>query len=206
MTQIFTDDFNYTDGSDMDGVNNWHQSGAVWEANNTHKVWLRAASAFDFLTNSTSLSTADYEVESLMTVPTNGGSHGITWRYVDFGNMYFARASGTLVLDLYKEVSSSFTQLGTTSVSWTTNVLRGGGQGTTQRVYMDGVQQISQSDSAFSAEGDFGLHTGVTVDFDRSIFDYCYVYDFGGGQDTPELRGHPYGARGQAQMQQLLSQ
>lgn len=123
--------------------------------------------------------------------------------YVTFGRGPLG-ASATLALR--KVIAGSSTQFSATTKTINSGaVLRLEVSGTNLTAYINSVSQATATDSAISS-GSAGLYlfadTGVITD---AVIDNWEGGDLG-GQDTPELRGRPFGLLGQIQMHQLLAQ
>ena len=105
-------------------------------------------------------SSADYSVQCLLYVVANGATQrtGVSGRCSSSDNtLYYTRLEGSNGWQLYKRVSGAVTQLGSSvsqSVSagnsWT---LKLDMSGTTIKCVVDGVDTISQTDSAISSAG-----------------------------------------------------
>lgn len=179
MAVLFSDDFNRADSATMGG--NWADETGDLQVKNNQCYSSSTGSAF----NSTSLGTASYELELTQTydgsqsnwVMLLGRASGAT-KYNDCYRCYVQNetGSGDFVI-LGKRVSNSDTQLGSTynftATATTVYTYKLSMNGTAIKVYQDGVERISATDSAHTGEGTHGIRMGSGF--------YCdnyKIYDF----------------------------
>lgn len=184
VSTLFSDDFNRADSTTLG--NNWVEVTADWAiVSNTLRV---SSTAFgDYVINTTSLGTADYEVQAVLITVGTVPVIRVIGRYVDTNNYYAVRWADTNS-GLFKRVGGVETDLG----AWPADSITSGDtvklsmQGTTIKAYVNGVQKASVTDSAFASEGDFGFH-GNGVGGTGLQIDNVVVTDFGAAPSQQPL-------------------
>ena len=160
MADLILDDFNRADQSGLGA--DWSVTKGGWNIDTNEGVSQDnqadnlATWVGDFLT-----ADADYSVFGILRKDGDVGSFAVVGRKVDDENYYFATISTFAnTLRLRKRVASVHTTLGTYSFSPSNGVayeieLRF--SGTTIKVFLDGVERISVTDSQFASAGDVGI-------------------------------------------------
>jgi len=195
VANLFSDNFNRADSTDLGA--SWTERIGDW-AINGNRVWLSADAASDGVVHTAAYSTSDYTVAAIVNfLNTAGISARIAGRRVNYGasdsNYYFVQLRRDLQeIHLYKRVSGSFTQLGST-VSVTVNVgtdyvVKLHMQGTTIKAFLDEVEKISVTDSALAGPGDAGISV-YALDGQDIKFDDFTVDDLAAGGNWGPLLG-----------------
>lgn len=174
MTIFASDTFTDTDGTDIATHDaNWITVTGytgTFRISNANRLRGSSSTSAAYYYNVTP-TTADYSVQSLLYVVATGASQrtGVTGRTSSSNNtFYYCRLEGTNGWQLYKRVAGTNTQLGSSvsqsisaGNSWT---LKLDMSGTTIKCVVDGVDTISQTDSAISDAGFGGvLNTSGTA-------------------------------------------
>lgn len=126
-------------------------------------------------------SLADVTVQATLTVA--GSDSGICGRVVDTSNYIVAAANSTTGIKLFKRVSGTFTQLGSTYVTPLANndVLALRMDGSDLTVFVNGVSIITATDAAFSTAT---MH-GLRANNDTAVrFEDLSITLFGGASAT----------------------
>ena len=120
-----------------------------------------------FIRNGTSYT--DVAIEADMSHAYDGG---LVLRFIDTSNYYLAALSDdsgiapTQNIRIFKRVSGTFTQLGSNvDITWTRGVsktIRFQASGTTIQVFVDGVSQLSVTDSAIAGPGGVGMRNSTS--------------------------------------------
>ena len=189
MTTVFSDAFTDTNGTLLQshtptGGTSWVKHSASGSENATiqsnklaHPIL--ASSPLLYYANFAS-ATAECEVQVVMTVNANCAG-GITARHsTSDTTFYLARhLRSTNQWQLFKFVAGTATNIGVyaeTIANGSTRTLKLTCTGTAIKVYIDGVERISVTDSAITAAGYCGLRFGATT-ADSSLFDDFTVTD-----------------------------
>ncbi len=188
MATLFSDDFNRSNSTTLGG--NWSEASGDWSITSNK---LTTASSGGLAVNTTSLSTADYKVKAVCQSPGDSGGSGLIARYADSSNYYLAQLSyESNDVQIYKNVSG-FTLLssnGLTLNSATDYDVRFEVEGTALRLYVDDALITDTTDSALSAEGDFGARRGGGGD--SQTWDDFVVEDFAAGGGGGEVTTVPF--------------
>jgi len=185
MTTLFSDAFTRANSSTIG--NNWVENIGDWEiiSNAVREPTLGGVAGY--LLNTTTLGTANYSIQvditqGALVSGTNRGI-GIVARLADLNNFYLAWINELgSPIQLYSVSGGSFNVVG----SWTPSPnplpdpvsLRLECQGSTIRVFVNGTQRISVTDTANTTEGDFGLRVYFGSSFSDHRFDNVVVADF----------------------------
>lgn len=195
MTALAQDNFNRADVNPLDG--SWATTTGLAALKIVSNAVAAATGATDSAARNTAITWPNdqYTEITLSTTGTNDG--GPCARLASGAYTVYFTNSFDGSTHMSKVIAGVGTEIGLYAVSWTTNdVLRIDAQGTTIRALKNGAVLGSATDSAITS-GSPGIFM-----FDGSIrFDNFVGGDFTG----PELMGRPDGARGQAQMAQLLA-
>ncbi|MDQ1307664.1 MAG: hypothetical protein QG671_3497 [Actinomycetota bacterium] len=187
MATLFSDNFDRADSTTLGG--NWVENYGDWRIA-SNKLTSTAAGD-NICSNTTALGTAAYQVEAVIGyTPASDGGPGICGRLVDINNFYLLHLppSGVARTNLYKKVSGGWTLLGTGTI-----VLVGGEtfklsmNGTAIKVYVNGVEDISATDSAFGSEGHPGSRIYNGSSSSQTLDNYA-VYDFAAAGGGPTFR------------------
>src|SRR3990167_417787 len=164
MATLASDNFDRADSTNIGS--DWTEQKGDWEilSNKLNHKTDSGTSGEDIATWDTALNAspaADYDVEAIVRLTVTGGM-GVVVRYLDDNNMYllFLNTVGQ-TLEIYKKVSGSYTQLGSTysagqsiSIDYTLKLSM---VGSTIKGYQDGVERISATDSDLTATGKPGV-------------------------------------------------
>jgi hypothetical protein len=172
-TVFFQDTFTGTAGTNVtahtpDVGTSWVQhasfSGGIFLISDANRSRPSVVDAYYY--SSDNPASADYDVQADFRAFDTGGGNGIMGRMSTVGvNGYLVQAQGT-ALKLYSAVSGSFTNIGTTTSTLTTGqtkTVKLEMRGTAIKVYVDGVQEISVTDSAVSAAGKPGMRAFIAA-------------------------------------------
>jgi hypothetical protein len=163
MTIFASDTFTDTNGTDIAAHDpNWTVvpgNSGTFRISDANRLRGNSTTAASYYYN-VAPSSANYTVQSLLYVVATGATQrtGVAGRCSSSANtLYFARLDGTNGWQLFKRVSGSATQLGS-SVSQTISAgdswtLKLDMSGTTIKCVVDGVDKISQTDSAIAGPG-----------------------------------------------------
>ena len=173
-TAIVADPQGYLDGLDADS-NALYTSGGdtpttwTWEPANS-RLKADGGNQATLLRVGSSIQDVEVEIE-MLEAPTDAG---IIARHVDNNNHYVLTIkSDTLVL--YKRVAGSFTQLGTTPITWSAGVhtIKLRVEGSTLTVSWDGTALITVTDTTFAAAAGNGLrnHTAASYFYKIDVTD-----------------------------------
>lgn len=165
MATVFSDDFNRADGSL--GANWTVDEGAMTITSNevvggTGVNFARATGA--------SPSSADYKVETERR--STSGNLNVFARSTDLNNLYLYQQQFNSILNLYKRVSGTWTQLGSNVTGSTRSIgdtVKIEVSGTTIKGFLNGVEQHSQTDSSITATGTGGVRNTGSNSFDNFI-------------------------------------
>lgn len=172
MTNFAQDNFPAANGTDLSGRtdtlgNTWsgYIIGSAIHETGANSI-VETASANGMLSNSGTPPSADYTVQCDTTAGTSSASQSAgpmaRVNNVSGGNGYLALVNQTsAVLQVYKLVNGSFTQLGSNASlpggTATLSAVQIQVAGTSIKLNVNGVNQISQTDSAISAAGLSGV-------------------------------------------------
>ena len=180
MATVFSDSFDRSDRN-LNGDNGWTvENGSFAIASNVVTTTSLAGLCY----NSAAISSADYKVSVTAKCGSEAsGGIDVIGRRTATNNFYLAQISMNDTLQLYKQVSGSWTQLGSnvafTAAANTYYKLTLSMEGTAIKLYVDDAEKISQTDSAISATGYGGLRTGSAESY---TFNDFLIEDFGGGE------------------------
>jgi len=128
--------------------------------------------------------TADYSVEGVVTQSDDYAVWYIAGRYINSGADFYAARALAGELRLYKWISGSPTQIGSYATAQVNATIRLEMVGTTLKVYFDGIERISTSDSSLSGAGSAALRSlvfnGAATDI-ISVSDYQVLIETPGG-------------------------
>lgn len=186
MANLFSDDFNRAN-EELGASSDWTERGPSGDvdydivSNQVSTVVAKAASdAICAHISTTPITTADYSVQVEADGSGGGQFYGPVGRRANNGandsDGYFALRHNTTTDDyrLYKRVSGSWTQLGSsyTAAIPGNETLKLEMNGSTIKAFLDGTERHSQTDTSLSASGDCGIsdatggtdHSGVVWD------------------------------------------
>lgn len=169
---IFSDDFedgNYT---------GWSTSSGSWSVvTDGSRVLKQSSTSANCYAYTGSSNWTSYSVEARVKVLAYNGSNrmvGLCARFQDTNNFYFLRFSNSNILEIRKKVNGSTTTLASKSYTCSAGKwysLKLTVNGNTLTAYVNGVQQLTATDSTFSS-GRIGVTAvSTSVEFDDFIVD-----------------------------------
>jgi hypothetical protein len=167
---LFSDNFNRADNDLLGG--NWVERGVSVDfdivTNRVELITAPDAATHGVAYNTTTLGTADYTVRAIVNSSSGNNYHGVCGRRVNSGSTDSDSYSAFIKEDvdsiyLFKRVSGTWTQIGSYAITITAGVdytVKLSMQGTTIKMFLDGVERISVTDSSLSAAGDACIDAG----------------------------------------------
>lgn len=182
---LATDSFTRSDSDSMGS--DWTEVSGDFDISSNTAISTTASTRSLCVWNGTfNANNANYIVQAICKT-TSASSSGVLGRYVDSSNYYFAYINTfSQTVKLVKRVSGTDTEIGTYSGGYSTGTnytLRLEMISTTLKVYVNGTERISVTDSSLTATGKPGLFS----DHNAAVIDDFNVYGeeaSGGGGST----------------------
>ncbi|NLY73877.1 MAG: DUF1080 domain-containing protein [Firmicutes bacterium] len=182
----------FSDNFESGNYNNWTTSSGTWSVVADGSRTLRQSNTSANCYAYAGSSWTNYSVQAKLKVLSYNGSNrmaGLMARFQDTNNFYFLRFSNSNQLEIRKKVNGSTTSLASKSYtcsagSWYT--LRLDVNGNTLIAYVNGVQQLTATDSTFASG-----RIGVTFNYASGQIDDVVVTALSGGAPTPTPTPRP---------------